>query len=72
MFQIARVAVDKATWHYDKLYDYYLPVELEGKCSRLPGHRPFGSYNHRRLAIVLACRRTTTREKLQAGFHPGG
>ena len=26
MFQIARVAVDKATWHYDKLYDYYLPV----------------------------------------------
>ena len=37
MFQIARVAVDKATWHYDKLYDYYLPVELEGKVQ--PGCR---------------------------------
>ena len=64
MFQIARVAVDKATWHYDKLYDYYLPVELEGRVR--PGCRvtvPFGSYNHRRLAIVLALSEDDTREK---------
>ena len=63
MFQIARVAVDKATWHYDKLYDYYLPVSWRGRCSPAAGSPSPLSYNHRRLAIVLALSEDDTREK---------
>ena len=66
MFQIARVAVDKATWHYDKLYDYYLPTGLEGKVQ--PGCRvtvPFGNYNQRRLAVVMSMRQEPVREKMK-------
>lgn len=52
MYQIVRVALDKATVQYDKLYDYILPQGMHA----VAGCRvtvPFGAGNKRRLALVM-------------------
>ena len=54
--QIAKVAVSDATIHFDKLYSYRIPPELEGRV--WPGSMvlaPFGAGNHPRMAVVLEC-----------------
>lgn len=51
---IARVAVDKTTFDFDKLYDYSVPLELINQIR--PGCRvqvPFSRSNKRRQAMVL-------------------
>ena len=54
--QIAKVAVSDATIHFDKLYSYRIPPELEGRV--WPGSMvlaPFGAGNHPRMAVALEC-----------------
>ena len=54
--QIAKVAVSDATIHFDKLYSYRIPLELEGRV--WPGSMvlaPFGAGNHPRMAVALEC-----------------
>ena len=51
---IAKVAVNDATIHFDKLYSYLIPSELKG--SVWPGGMvlvPFGAGNRPRMAVVL-------------------
>ncbi|MEG2875932.1 MAG: primosomal protein N' [Hydrogenoanaerobacterium sp.] len=53
--KIAKVAVDKAAFHFDKLYDYLVPQEHYG--SLCAGSRvlvPFGAGNRKRQGVVLA------------------
>ncbi|RPF43485.1 replication restart DNA helicase PriA [Hydrogenoanaerobacterium saccharovorans] len=52
---IAKVAVDKAAFHFDKLYDYLIPVEY-GSAAKV-GCRvlvPFGAGNRKRQGVILA------------------
>ena len=52
---IAQVAVDQATIHFDKLYSYRVPAELQDHV--WPGSMvlvPFGRGDHARMAVVLA------------------
>lgn len=52
---IAKVAVDKTAFHFDKIFDYSVPDELSQ--SLKPGCRvlvPFGSGNRRRQGIVFS------------------
>lgn len=54
MPQIAKVAVNDATIHFDKLYSYRVPPELAGRI--WPGGLvlvPFGRGNKARMAVVL-------------------
>ena len=54
---IAQVAVDQATIHFDKLYSYRVPAELQDHV--WPGSMvlvPFGRGDHARMAVVLAVR----------------
>ena len=58
MPNIAKVAVSDATIHFDKLYSYRVPPELEGKL--WPGGIvlvPFGRGDAPRMAVVLDCER---------------
>ncbi|WP_312641672.1 primosomal protein N' [Hydrogenoanaerobacterium sp.] len=51
---IAKVAVDKAAFHFDKLYDYLVPVEYQPIVR--PGCRvlvPFGAGNRKRQGVIL-------------------
>jgi len=53
--QIAQVAVNDATIHFDKLYSYLIPEPLQGKV--FPGSMvlvPFGRGNKPRMAVALA------------------
>ena len=55
MPQIAKVAVNDATIHFDKLYSYLVPEVLQGYV--WPGSMvlvPFGRGNQARMAVVLA------------------
>ena len=54
MVDVVKVAVDKAAFHFDKLYDY-LPPEVQ-PAQNLVGCRvlvPFGKGNRKRQGIVL-------------------
>ncbi|MGN0983489.1 MAG: primosomal protein N', partial [Gemmiger sp.] len=54
MPQIAQVAVNDATIHFDKLYSYLIPAPLEGRV--WPGSMvlvPFGAGNKSRMAVAL-------------------
>ncbi len=65
---IVQVAVEKAAYHFDKLYSYYLPKVL-GTVSR--GCRvmvPFGGGNRRSLGIVIECDTKTDFRKLKPVF----
>ena len=75
MKRFAKVAVDKATFGYDRLYDYGIPQELIATVRE--GARvlvPFGSGNRRRQGVVLSL---WEREELSGGpaesgvNHPG-
>ncbi len=66
--RIVKVAVEKASFHFDKLYSYYLPNEL-GTVSR--GCRvmvPFGGGNRRCQGIVIECDTKTDFRKLKPVF----
>ena len=55
MLQLAKVAVNDATIHFDKLYSYRVPEPLIGRV--WPGSMvlvPFGRGNKARMAVVLA------------------
>ncbi|WP_343252501.1 replication restart helicase PriA [Ligaoa zhengdingensis] len=52
---LAKIAVEKAAYHFDKLYDYLVPEAYRDKVR--PGCRvtvPFGAGNRRRQGVVLA------------------
>ncbi len=66
--RIVMVAVEKAAYHFDKLYSYYLPEDL-GEVSR--GCRvmvPFGGGNRRCQGIVIECDTKTDFRKLKPVF----
>ncbi len=66
--RIVLVAVEKAAYHFDKLYSYYLPEDL-GAVSR--GCRvmvPFGGGNRRCQGIVIECDKKTDFRKLKPVF----
>lgn len=51
---VARVAVEKTLYSFDRIFDYILPPHLEGRVQ--PGMRvlvPFGSGNKKRQAMVM-------------------
>ena len=53
--QIVKVAVEKAAYHFDRLYDYMLPPDLNGSVQT--GCRvlvPFGTANSHRQAVVFS------------------
>ena len=59
-----QVAVDNATFHFDKLYTYRLPPQLEGQV--FEGSMvlvPFGRGNRPRMAVVLAVGEEPAAEK---------
>lgn len=69
MPQIARVAVNDATIHFDRLYSYLVPEALQGHV--WPGSMvlvPFGRGNKPRMAVVLDCGKAAQSEpaKLKA------
>ena len=54
-FTIAKVAVEKTVYHFDKAFDYCIPKELSANAK--PGCRvmvPFGGANSKRQGIILA------------------
>lgn len=57
MYRIAKVAVERTAYHFDKLYDYEIPPELEGL---QPGCRVTVSFggSRRRTGVVLALEET--------------
>ena len=58
------IAVSNATFHFDKLYTYRLPLQLEGQV--FEGSMvlvPFGRGNRPRMAVVLAVGEEPTAEK---------
>ena len=66
MFRTAKVAVDKAAYHFDLLFDYLIPAHLEDRVQ--PGCRvlvPFGGGNRTRQGVVLALGETTGNEALK-------
>lgn len=53
-FKIAKIAIEKATFYYDKLYDYIIPKEFYNMV--IPGVRvliPFGRGNRKRTGMVI-------------------
>ena len=54
-FTIAKVAVEKTVYHFDRAFDYCIPKELSANAK--PGCRvmvPFGGANSKRQGIILA------------------
>ena len=52
--KVVRVAVEKATFHFDKLFDYAVPFELSNRVQR--GCRvlvPFGKSNQKIQGLVF-------------------
>lgn len=53
-FKVAKIAIEKATFYYDKLYDYIIPKEFLNTV--VPGIRvlvPFGRGNQKRTGMVM-------------------
>ena len=66
VFHVVSAAVDKAAFHFDKLYSYTVPAGLVGKI-RI-GARvlvPFGGGNRRRQALVLSMEERASEEGLK-------
>ncbi len=66
--RVVQVAVEKAAYHFDKPYSYYLPKEFQ-KVQR--GCRvivPFGGGNRRCQGIVISCESETDFRKLKPVF----
>lgn len=54
MYRVAKIAVDKAAFHFDKLFSYIIPEEMSEKAAE--GMRvvvPFGSSNRKRQGIIV-------------------
>ena len=54
-FKVAKIAIEKATFYYDKLYDYIIPKEFIDAVA--PGVRvlvPFGRGNQKRTGMVMS------------------
>lgn len=54
ILKVAKVAVDNATYHFDKMFDYGIPVEFAENV--MPGVRvlvPFGKGNRKRVGMVF-------------------
>ena len=66
MYKCVKVAVDKATIQYDKIYDYYVPentsFDLKKGCRVTV---PFGGFNKRRTAMVLDTFEVNDREGMK-------
>ena len=65
---VARIAVEQAAFHFDKLYDYYVPESL-GTVRR--GCRvmvPFGGRNAKRQGIVVELAEAPSIERLKPVF----
>ena len=53
--KIAKIAVDKAAFYFDKLYDYFIPEEYNDTiCAGSRVLVPFGAGNRKRQGVVLA------------------
>ena len=66
--KIAKIAVEKAAFHFDKLYDYYIPDSL-GSIER--GCRvivPFGGGNRKTQGIIMDFGETPNVAKLKPVF----
>lgn len=66
LYKVAKVAVENTAYHFDKLYDYYLPCELEE--SLQPGCRvtvSFGGGSRRRTGLVTDIFESSSRENLK-------
>ena len=65
--QIAKVAVENATYSFDDAFDYAIPQALASKVQ--PGVRvlvPFGNGNKKRQGFVFALRQPKDGKKLKA------
>ncbi len=51
--RVVKVAVEQASFHFDKLYSYTVPEELEPVCRGCRVVVPFGGGNRKQQAIVL-------------------
>lgn len=54
--RIAKVAVEKTQYHFDQLFDYFIPDNLAEQA--VPGCRvtvPFGGANHHRQGVIFEC-----------------
>lgn len=63
---IARVAVENASFSFDRLFDYYVPAELVEKAAA--GSRalvPFGSGNRKRQAVIFELAQSSDYETLK-------
>ena len=63
---VARVAVDRTAYHFDKPYDYLLPFDMADAAK--PGCRvmvPFGKGNRKRQGIILTVCETSEIDKLK-------
>ena len=70
--KIAKIALSRAKYSYDKLYDYQIPDELKGKIK--PGMRvmvPFGVANKDAEGMVVELAEAGEHTGPRAGAHPG-
>ena len=54
----AKVAVENTAYHFDKLFDYLIPIEYDGLAA--PGCRvivPFGRGNRKRQGVIFELNR---------------
>ncbi len=65
---IVKVAVEKAAYHFDKLYSYYVPASLGTVCVGCRIVVPFGGGNRRCQAIVIEQTTKTDFRKLKPVF----
>ena len=64
---VARVAVEKTTARFDRLFDYLIPAEMRG-CV-VPGCRvlvPFGSGSRMRQGMIISLHDKTGEKKLKS------
>ena len=63
--RVVKVAVEQASFHFDKLYSYTVPEELEPVCRGCRVVVPFGGGNRKRQAIVMETDAAAEMERLK-------
>ena len=63
--RVVKVAVDQASYHFDKLYSYVVPEPLEPLSRGCRVIVPFGGGNRKRLAVVMECDAKAEVQKLK-------
>ena len=53
MYKVAKIAVDKAAFHFDKLFSYIIPDEIENAKEGMRVIVPFGAANRKRQGIII-------------------